>query len=114
LRRPPRRGEVWLVSLAPTAGHEQTGRRPAVVISEDVFNSGPADLVILLPITSRLRPIPSQVPLSPPDGGLDRESAVLCEAIRSVSHRRLVRRLGAVSAARLGLVEDALRILLRL
>jgi mRNA interferase MazF len=102
------------VNLAPTGGHEQTGRRPAVVISEDVFNSGPAGLVILLPITSRLRSIPSQVPLFPPDGGLDRESAVLCEAIRSVSHHRLVRRLGPVSAARLRLVEDALRILLRL
>jgi mRNA interferase MazF len=114
LKKPPRRGEVWLVNLAPTVGHEQTGRRPAVVISEDIFNSGPAGLVILLPITSRLRSIPSQVPLSPPDGGLDRESAVLCEAIRSVSHRRLVRRLGPVSAARLRLVEDALRILLRL
>ena len=114
MRRPPRRGEVWLVNLAPTIGHEQAGRRPAVVVSEDEFNSGPADLVILLPISSTLRPIPSQVPLSPPDGGLDRESAVLCEAIRSVSRRRLVRRLGPVSAARLGLVEDALRILLRL
>jgi mRNA interferase MazF len=114
LRKPPRRGEVWLVNLAPIVGHEQAGRRPAVVISEDEFNSGPADLVILLPITSTLRPIPSQVSLSPPDGGLDRESAVLCEAIRSVSRRRLVRRLRPVSAARLGLVEDALRILLGL
>ena len=103
-----------MVNLAPTVGHEQTGRRPAVVISEDVFNSGPAGLVILLPITSRVRSIPSQVPLSPPDGGLDRESAVLCEAIRSVSHHRLVRRLGPVSGARLRLVEDTLRILLRL
>jgi mRNA interferase MazF len=102
------------VSLNPTVGHEQAGRRPAVVISEDAFNSGPADLVVLLPITSTLKPIPSQIRLSPPEGGLDRESAVLCEAVRSVSRQRLIRRLGAVSAARLALVEDALRILLRL
>ena len=114
MRRPPRRGEVWLVNLAPTLGHEQTGRRPAIVISEDAFNSGPAELVVVLPITSTLRPIPSQVRLSPPDGGLDRESAVLCEAIRSVSRKRLFHRLGPVSATRLRLVEDALRVLLRL
>jgi mRNA interferase MazF len=114
LRRPPRRGEVWLVNLDPPVGHEQTGRRPAIVISEDVFNSGPAELVVVLPITSTLRPIPSQIRLSPPNGGLVRESSVLCEAIRSVSRRRLVRRLGPVSADRLTLVEDALRILLRL
>ncbi|HJW13512.1 MAG TPA: type II toxin-antitoxin system PemK/MazF family toxin [Thermoanaerobaculia bacterium] len=114
MTKPPRRGEVWFVSLNPTVGHEQAGRRPAVVISEDAFNSGPADLVVLLPITSTLKPIPSQIRLSPPEGGLDRESAVLCEAVRSVSRQRLIRRLGAVSAARLALVEDALRILLRL
>lgn len=114
MTKPPRRGEVWFVSLNPTVGHEQAGRRPAVVISEDAFNRGPADLVVLLPITSTLKPIPSQIRLSPPEGGLDRESAVLCEAVRSVSRQRLIRRLGAVSAARLALVEDALRILLRL
>lgn len=114
MTKPPRRGEVWFVSLNPTVGHEQAGRRPAVVISEDAFNRGPADLVVLLPITSTLKPIPSQIRLSPPEGGLDRESAVLCEAVRSVSRQRLIRRLGVVSAARLALVEDALRILLRL
>ncbi len=102
------------MNLNPTIGHEQAGRRPAMVISEDLFNSGPADLVVLLPITSTLRPIPSHVRLSPPEGGLERESAVICEAVRSVSKRRLVRRLGAVRATRLRVVEDALRILLRL
>jgi mRNA interferase MazF len=110
----PARGEIWLADLDPTRGHEQAGRRPVLVVSEDLFNRGPADLVIVLPVTSTVRPIPSHVRLSPPEGGLKRASAVLCDAIRSISKQRLVRRSGGVAPATMGLVEDALRILLRL
>src|SRR5204862_2444879 len=49
----PIRGEVWMLNFDPTRGHEQAGTRPALIISVDVFNAGPADLVIVLPITSR-------------------------------------------------------------
>ncbi len=38
----PGRGEVWLADLNPTRGHEQAGRRPVLVVSEDLFNRGPA------------------------------------------------------------------------
>lgn len=110
----PVRGEVWLADLNPTQGREQAGRRPVLVLSEDLFNRGPAELVIVLPITSRLRGIPSHVPLTPPEGGLKVQSAVLCEAVRSISKRRLVQRWGIVGAPRMKSIEDALRILLRL
>jgi mRNA interferase MazF len=110
----PSRGEVWLADLDPTRGHEQAGRRPVLVISEDLFNSGPADLVIVLPITSTLRLIPSHLRLTPPEGGIKIESAVLCEAVRSISKGRLVRRWGAVSHGKMERIEDVLRILMRL
>ena len=110
----PARGDVWLLELDPTRGHEQAGRRPALILSDDVFNLGPAGLVIVAPITTRLRPIPSHIRLSPPEGGLTAPSAVLCEAIRSVSKDRLVRRMGSVSALRMAFVEDAVRVLLRI
>jgi mRNA-degrading endonuclease toxin of MazEF toxin-antitoxin module len=45
----PTYGEIWLVDLNPTQGHEQAGIRPAVVISTDLLNHGPADLVIVAP-----------------------------------------------------------------
>ena len=51
----PGRGEVWLADLYPTRGHEQAGRRPVLVVSEDLFNRGPAGLVIVLPTTSTVR-----------------------------------------------------------
>lgn len=110
----PYRGEIWLAALAPTRGHEQTGIRPILVISEDVFNQGPADLVIALPLTSTYRGIPSHVSITPPEGGLSTSSVILCDAIRSIAKERLLRRLGAVSRSTLATVEDRLRILLGL
>jgi len=110
----PSRGEVWLADLDPTRDREQAGRRPILVVSDDLFNGGPADLVIALPVTSTLRGIPSHVRLAPPEGGLPNESAVLCEAIRSLSKGRLIARWGAVSAGTMRVIDDTLRILLRL
>jgi mRNA interferase MazF len=110
----PQRGEVWLLDLDPTRGHEQAGRRPALIFSVDAFNAGPADLVFVVPITGRVRPIPTQVPLHPPEGGTKIESAILCDALRSVAKQRLYVRWARVSPATLAKVEDCVRILLGL
>ncbi len=108
------RGEVWLVNLSPTRGHEQAGRRPVLIISADPFNHGPAELVVTVPLTTRDRGIPLHVRVEPPDGGLKEASFVKCEDVRSVSTERLERRLGTVSARALANVEDRIRILLDL
>jgi mRNA interferase MazF len=85
-----------------------------MVLSEDLFNQGPAALVIVLPLTSRLRPIPTRVRIVPPEGGLKVESQILCDAIRSLSKDRLLLRWGEAQPATLERVADCLRILLRL
>ena len=46
-----KRGEIWLVSLDPTAGHEQKGRRPVLIVSPEAFNRI-TKLPVVLPITS--------------------------------------------------------------
>lgn len=46
-----RRGEIWLVSLDPTAGHEQRGRRPILIVSPEAFNRI-TRVPVVLPITS--------------------------------------------------------------
>ena len=110
----PRRGEVWVANLDPTRGHEQAGTRPVLVVSDDVFNRGAADLVVVLPITSTIRPIPSHVGLVPPEGGVRVDSAVLCEMVRSIAKERLVRRWGQLGSEKMAHISDVLRILLRL
>lgn len=46
-----KRGEIWLVSLDPTAGHEQQGRRPVLIVSPEAFNKV-TRVPVVLPITS--------------------------------------------------------------
>jgi len=110
----PLRGEVWLVDLDPGRGHEQAGMRPGLVVSVDLFNRGPAELVVVVPLTTRAKGIPWHVPVEPPEGGLEQKSFIKCEDVRSVAKERLTRRLGMVSAETLVAVEDRLRILLGL
>ena len=90
------------------------GRRPALVVSTDRFNHGPAGLVVVLPITTRTKGIPLHVGIEPPEGGVRETSFVKPEDVRSVSTERLRERWGAVSPRTLAAVESRLRVLLDL
>ena len=48
----PSRGEIWGADLNPVRGHKQAGVRPCLVVSTDAFNHGPAELVMVAPITT--------------------------------------------------------------
>jgi mRNA interferase MazF len=75
------RGEIWLMDLNPVRGREQAGKRPCLVISVDRFNQSPADLVVILPITSKDKQIPWHVKVQPPEGGLTMDSYIKCEDV---------------------------------
>lgn len=108
----PARGEIWYVNLDPVRGHEQTGKRPALVISETTFNRGPAKVVAVLPITSKPRGIISHVEIKPPEGSLKLTSFVMCEQVRTISQERLSKRVGVISSAKLKEIEGILAMLL--
>jgi mRNA interferase MazF len=76
----PSRGEIWLADLGAGRGHEQTGPRPSLVVSDDTFNTNPAGLVMVVPLTSKIsksKNIPTHIPVTPPEGGLKTPSVVL-------------------------------------
>lgn len=110
----PQRGEVWFGSLDPIAGHEQGGRRPLLIASSDRFNNGRSELVVVLPITSVRKGIPSHVEINPPEGGLKVTSYIKVEDVRCISQTRLEKRVGSVNAETMRLVEQRLRWLLEL
>jgi mRNA interferase MazF len=103
-----------MVDLDPVRGHEQGGRRPALIISTNGFNRSPAELVVVAPLTSVAKRVRFHVPVDPPEGGLHQPSFVKPEDIRSVSTHRLGQRLGRVSLQTLAAVETRLRVLLEL
>ena len=102
------------MDLDPTKGREQTGRRPCLIVSDDRLNRSPAELVIVIPITSKDKQIPSHVEIVPTEGGLQLHSFIKCEDIRSISTDRLINALGRVNASTMDRVEDRLRLLLNL
>ncbi len=108
----PVRGEVWDVNLDPALGHEQGGKRPALVVSADQFNQGPSGLVIVAPITSRDRGIRSRVAIEAGEAGLKTRSFAMSEALRSISLERMTRRRGMVSPEAMEKVEDCMRVIL--
>ena len=114
----PCRGEIWLADLATGHGHEQAGRRPVLIVSDDAFNSGLSGLVIVVPLSSKThksKSIPAHIPIAPPEGGLKTPSVILCDQVRTISKDRLgAIPWGTVSATAVADVEDVLRNLLAL
>ena len=60
----PNRGDAVWISFDPRVGHEQAGRRPAVVLSPEAYN-GKVELVILCPITNQVKGYPFEVVIPP-------------------------------------------------
>jgi mRNA interferase MazF len=110
----PRRGEVWLVDFGDPVGREQSGRRPAVVVSAEPLNESRAGIVIVVPITTAYRGLPSHVEIDRGSSGLDEVSYAKCEDVKSVSEQRLIGRLGAVGDAAMFQAARALHFLLDL
>ena len=112
----PSRGEIWLVDLNPTRGHEQKGfKRPSLIVSANGLNSSHAGLAIVLPITKTIRDIPFHVRVTPRESGLDFESSIMCEQVRAISKDRLIKRIGQRMTPKIMLaIEDKLKILLNL
>jgi mRNA interferase MazF len=79
----PERGDVVWISLNPQAGHEQSGRRPAVVVSPAAYNRK-VGLAICCPVTSRIKGYPFEVlvPL-----GLSVGGAILADQVKNLDWR---------------------------
>jgi len=110
----PRRGEIWLVDFGNPVGREQSGRRPAVVVSADALNDGPAGVVMVVPCTTTHRSLPSHIELDPQDSGLDAVSYAKCEDLKSVSEQRMIARVGQVGPSVTFEIGRVLRFLLEL
>jgi mRNA interferase MazF len=79
----PRQGDIVSLNFDPQSGHEQKGRRPALVVSKDVFNKA-TGLAMCCPVTNTDRRVPFHVPIS----GLTRLTGfVMCEQVKSLDYR---------------------------
>ena len=118
-RRPristPKRGEVWFVSFDPSLGAEIQKTRPALILQNDTANRY-SPITIVAAITSQFDEelYPTEVLIRAAEGGLQSNSVVLLNQIRSIDKQRLVRRLGTVTRATMVRVDRAIQISLGL
>ena len=109
------RGELYTADLDPVVGSEQGGLRPVLVIQNDTGNRY-SPTVIVLAVTSQLQKarLPTHVLLPAAGRGLERDSVVLAEQVRTLDKRRLRARIGQLSPAGMAQVGRALAVSLGL
>ena len=94
-------GEIWYADLDPIKGSEQAGKRPIVIISGNTLNDA-LPLVIVVPITTKIKSYPTSVLLSANKmSGLKKDSEAIPFQIRAIATKRLTKRIGRVSEAEL-------------
>ena len=105
----PLRGEVYFVAFDPTLGAEIRKTRPALILQNDIANrSSPITIVAAISSKFDEELYPTEVLVRAPEGGLDADSVLLLNQIRSVDRRRLMRRIGRLVPETMRLVDRAL------
>ncbi len=111
----PRRGDIYLVNFNPTVGSEIKKTRPALILQNDIANRySPITIVAAITSQSHGRLYPTEVLMKRHESGLDQDSLVLLNQIRSIDKERLIKRLGTAGAETMGKVNQALEISLGL
>ena len=105
------RGEIYYADLSPVVGSEQGGVRPVLVVQNDVGNRF-SPTIIVAAVTSQLKKakLPTHVPIHADGSGLDRDSVVLLEQLRTIDKKRLREHIGTVNHEVIGTVDDALSV----
>jgi len=105
------RGEVWLVDRDPVIGSEQGGRRPVLVIQNDIANEySPVVTVVSIHGHDGGKRYPTDVLIKKGEGGTTKDSVALVNQIRTISKKRLIKCYGTVSDATIKRIEEAVKI----
>ena len=106
-----KRGEIYYADLSPVVGSEQGGIRPVLIVQNDVGNRH-SPTVIAAAITSRLdkAKLPTHISLNAASCGLQKDSIVLLEQIRTIDKKRLKEKMGALDNSAMHQVDNALSI----
>lgn len=106
-----KRGELYYADLSPVVGSEQGGVRPVLVVQNDIGNKY-SPTIIAAAITSKLNKakLPTHIELSCKEYGLEKDSVVLLEQIRTIDKSRLKEKIGELSEFKMNQVNKAMLI----
>ena len=108
---PVKRGEIYYADLSPVIGSEQGGVRPVLIIQNDIGNRY-SPTVIAAAITSQRdkAKLPTHIELSAQSCGLQKDSTVLLEQVRTIDKKRLRERMGEITPEPMNSINSALSI----
>jgi len=105
-----KQGEIWQINLDPTMGSEMKKVRPCIILNNDMVGKLP--LKVIAPLTDfkeHYRAVPWMVIIEPtPQNGLQKRSAIDLFQVRSLSEKRLIKRLGIVDREILDACKESL------
>ena len=106
-----KRGDIFYADLSPVVGSEQGGVRPVLIVQNDVGNKY-SPTVIAAAITSQINKakMPTHIEISAQDYGLNKDSVILLEQIRTIDKRRLREKIGRLDETLMERVDDALSV----
>ena len=106
-----KRGDIYYADLSPVVGSEQGGIRPVLVIQNDIGNKY-SPTVIAAAITSQINKakMPTHIELAAKDYGLNKDSVILLEQIRTIDKRRLREKIGRIDDGLMASVNNAFSI----
>ncbi len=102
------RGEVWWADLNPVRGREQSGLRPVLILSHDVFNAR-SGTVIAVALTSQMPTAGFPLTWALPAGALPKPAWVKISQIRTLSTERIGKRLARIPESDLSKVMEGLK-----
>ena len=105
-----KRGDIYRADLDPVVGSEQGGVRPVLIIQNDTGNLHSPTVIVAAITTRRKKPhMPVHVPITAAESGLQRDSVVLTEQVRTLEKSRLQQYLGSLDGAAMQRIDQALR-----
>lgn len=105
-----RRGDIYYADLSPVVGSEQSGIRPVLIIQNDIGNKF-SPTIIAIAITSRQKAkLPTHIEIEGTKYGLDKDSVILAEQIRTLDKARLKSKVGTLDKDTMEKVKKALEI----
>ncbi|MEN6349609.1 MAG: type II toxin-antitoxin system PemK/MazF family toxin [Syntrophomonas sp.] len=110
-----KRGEIYFAQLNPVVGSEQGGVRPVLVVQNDIGNQY-SPTTIILAITAQINKakLPTHIELKASVYGLERDSVILAEQVRTIDKTRLKQRIAVLKEETMNKVDQALLISLGL
>jgi mRNA interferase MazF len=110
-----RRGDIYFADLSPVIGSEQGGTRPVLIIQNDIGNQySPTTIVAAITSSIEKPKLPTHVEMPAGSGGLEKNSVILLEQIRTIDKSRLMEKVSSLDGDMMARVNQAVEISLGL